>query len=193
MMKAISVYDLQLIPELAHLTVFDMVHPSNDKLVNPFLGIMGFDLDYPLHYTVSQHRTIQNTVKVGYVIRGEVSITREHLTGPWATMDDRVAAAAYTDASFARELCAMMNRTNFTATRGADSGPHEDFPAELCDPNEERIAGEIQQLEDILLQIRGSQFKEDGNRKMPEDYFPQPKVEEKPKRKRLTRKDKQEA
>lgn len=188
-MKAISVYDLKLIPELKHLTYFDMVHPDNDKIVNPFLAEMGFDLDYPLIYTVSQHRTLQNTVEIGYVIRGEVNISRAHLMGPWATLYDRMVAAAYTDPSLCVALCQQMNTSlDYTAfsSRGSNSPgtPSENFPEELCNPNEGEILAQIRELEELLFQIRGSQYKEDGSLKMPIDYH---QAEEAPKQRRKLR------
>jgi hypothetical protein len=192
-MKAISVYDLKIIPELAHLNYFELVHPDNDCLVNPFLGTMGFDLDYPLMYTVSQHRTLQNTVVIGYVIRGEVNISREHLTGPWGTLYDRMVAAAYTDPSLCVDLCRSMNmsldQSAFIGSRhAADSAP-ENFPECLTNPDEKEILEQIQLLESILFDIRGSQYRLDGSLKMPDDYHTpevEPKARKKHVRKKLT-------
>lgn len=191
-MKAISVYDLKLIPELSHLTYFDMVHPDNDKLVNPFLEEMGFDLEYPLMYTVSQHRTLQNTVELGYVIRGEVNISRKHITGPWSSLYDRMVAAAVTDPSLCVELCRQMNTSlDYTAftSRGSNSpgSPVDNFPEDLTDPDEQGILMQLQLLEEILFEIRGSQYKADGSLKMPADYHA---TEEEPKQRKRRKRSK---
>lgn len=173
-MKAISVCDLKIIPELSNLSIFELVHPDNDKLVNPFLEIMGFDMEYPLHYTVSQHRTMQNKVKIGFVIRGEVNISRHHIAGEWSSLYERMVAAAVTDPSLCVELCKQMNTgldySSFTNSRGQDVETPENFPDSLSDPDEKRVLGEIRQLEAILFEIRGDQYNADGTLKMPEDY-----------------------
>jgi hypothetical protein len=191
-MKAISVYDLKLIPELSHLNYFEMVDPKNDHLVNPFLKIMGFDLDYALQYTVSQHRTMQGTVEIGYVIRGEVNISRDFLTSEWATLDDRLIAAAYTDPSLCKAMCGQLNTSlNYTAFHdGGTAVPEaiEDFPECLTNPDEAEILEAMKQLEVLLLEIRGSQYKEDGSHKLPHEYHEEPVVVVK--RKRHVRKEK---
>lgn len=186
-MKAISVYDLKLIPELEKLSIFDLIHPDNDKLVNPFLAVMGFDLDYPLIYTVSQHRTLQNKVVVGYVIRGEVNINREHLSSEWATLYDRMVAAAYQDPTLCKALCEQMNTSldysAFHSAKETENPKPVDFPVNQCNPDEIVITEQIKQLEELLFHIRGSQYKKDGSLKMPADYH---EVEEevKPKRRK---------
>jgi hypothetical protein len=176
-MKAISVYDLKRIPALSHLTYFDLVHPDNDKLVNPYLHDIGFNLNKGLSYTVSQHRTLANTVEIGFVIRGEVRTDREFLNSSLATLEDKMAAAALTDMSLCAELCRMMNQASSigaysSATR--DGEPDTDFPESLTNPDEAEIVSKIRQLEQILDDIRGSQHKEDGSLKLPEDYQKQP-------------------
>ncbi len=170
-MKAISVFDLRIIPQLAHLTHFDLIHPDNDCIVNPFLQVMGFDVRKGLNYTTSQHRTLQNKVEIGFVIRGEVNTSREHLTGPWADLQDRLTAAAITDPSLCRSMCAQLNSSLDFSSFGPDSSSGVvDFPASLSDPKEGEILAQIQQLDELLDMIRGSQHKEDGSLKRPEDY-----------------------
>ena len=160
---------------------------------------MGFDLDYPLMYTVSQHRTLQNKVVIGYVIRGEVNISRAFLTGEWSDIHSRLVAASYTDKS----LCSsMLEQMNSCLDYGAfHDGKAEDrkeseayYSASYGDDEEEqRILKEIKQLEDILFTIRGDQLKPDGNYKMPEDYLtesvPLPKKWARTKEKNATGKD----
>lgn len=172
-MKYISVYDLQVIPELSKLSVFDLVHPDNDKVVYPFLEIMGFDTEYPIHYTVSQHRTMSNKVKIGYVLRGEVNINRQHLTGAWSTTIDKLVAADYQGGGLLNELLSLQNTSldysAFHSAKEADPTSLEQFPLCLTNPDEEIILAQIKQLENILLDIRGNPYAEDGNLKMPKD------------------------
>jgi hypothetical protein len=172
-MKAISVYDLQVIEELAHLSIFDLVHPDNDKVVKPFLEIMGFDTEYPLHYTVSQHRTWANEVKIGYVIRGEVSIARKDLNGPWGTVLDKLVAADYQGGGLLQDMLSLMSTkldyNAFHDCREPDPETLEQFPACLKNPDELELLAQIRQLEDILFEIRGNPYASDGNLRMPGD------------------------
>ena len=189
-MKAISAFDLQIIPELSHLSMFDMIDLNNDKLIYPYLAEMGFDTDYPIHYTVSQHRTLQNTVKIGYVLRGEVSINRKDLNGPWATITDKLVAAEYMDISLCREMMEQMSTSlNYDSFHTAtDVEANEPFPSVLADPDESRITAELNLLKDILLLARGNPYAKDGNLKMPKDYEPGADVEVNVQRKKRRKK-----
>ena len=172
-MKSVSVTDLKLIPELSHLNYFEMIDPKNDHLVNPFLEIMGMDLDYPLQYVAKQHRNLQNKVVINYMIIGETNINREHITGPWGSLTDRMIAAAYQDPSLCKELGSHLNTSlDYNAFKGGRDQPDEqpstaDFPT----TDEERmITAQIKQLEELLLHIRGDQRREDGGYKYPHEY-----------------------
>lgn len=173
-MKAISANDLQLIPELSGMTIFDLINIENDKIVYKYLDVLGFDMDYPIHYTVSQHRTLQNKVIVGYVLRGEVNVNRAHLNGPWSTITDKLVAADYRDTSLCKELLAHMSTSlsydAFHTGKDYETFSQEKFPECLTNPDEDQLVTQIKQLEELLLAIRGNPYAKDGNLKMPKDY-----------------------
>ena len=158
-MKTYSVLDLQLIPELSHLRMIDFVDTKNDSLIAPFLKVLGYDLDYPLIYSASQHRTLSGKVVVGYIIAGDIEHNASFLDSSWATVEDRIIVSGYSDLGFSDEMATMLSSRDYT---GASV---EGFSPELTNPDEANILMQIKILEDILLAARGSPFKQDGSRK----------------------------
>ncbi len=158
-MKTFSVTDLKLIPELSHLRMLDFIDPKNDKLIAPYLRIVGFDLDYPVQYIPSKHRNLQGQEIIAYQIVGEVECNESFLNGPWATTEDRIIAAGYRDIGKAEDMAQAL-----TSARDYDSGVVEGFPPDLANPDEAEILMQIKVLEDLLLNVRGSPFKQDGSR-----------------------------
>jgi predicted transcriptional regulator YdeE len=186
-MKAISVYDLKLVSTLAHLNYFEMVSPDYDHLVLPVLEELGFDLEYPLMYTTSQHRTLANKVVIGYVIRGEVSVNRKHLTSVWATVYDKLVAASYYDQSLCIEMASLMNNSLDYAAFNAEKADTKIQDYSIIESEEERyIVEQIALLEKLLYEIRGNQYKQDGGYKMAIDYHvEEPKIQFRTKRRKL--------
>jgi hypothetical protein len=159
-MKTISVTDLKLIPQLAHLRMLDFINPTNDELIAPYLKQLGFDLDYPIEYLARQHRNLQGKVVIAYMIAGEVECNSAFLHSPLATVEDRIIAAGYRDLSLASQLSKSLS-----TSREYDSGIVEGFPPDLVNPDEDEILMQIRVLEDLLLEVRGEPFKNDGSRK----------------------------
>lgn len=159
-MKNISVTDLQLIPELSHLRMLDFINPDNDELIAPFLKVLGFDLDYALQYIPCQHRNMQGKVVIAYMIVGEVECNASFLNSPWATMEDRIIVAGYRDLGFADDMA-----TALSLSRDIDGEQVDGFSPELTNPDEAIILMQIQVLENLLLDVRGDPFKQDGSRK----------------------------
>lgn len=180
MSKTISVTDLKLIPELSHLNYMEMIHPDNDDLVNSFLEKMGFDINKAIEYRAYQHRNMQGQVVINYLIAGEISHDRKYLTGPFGSFEERKIVAGMSDRSLFEELHSLGSRCH---DYGAAESLDVSIPARDDDEHKEeekRIAKEIKLLEQVLLHIRGSQFKLDGSYKTPYDY----KVPEVPPKKR---------
>lgn len=169
MSKSVSVYDLQLIPELAHFSIFDFLNPQNDATVNPFLYEMGVDVERGLEYTCSYHRTLSKQAKVGYVITGEMRSDKEFLLSPWCSSEDRLIAAGRVDISLARELGAMMNAQisydNTDELEEAEVGEYLQDQEDI-----DRIEDEMEVMEQMLKHVRGEQKKRDGSFKKPKDY-----------------------
>lgn len=173
-MKTISVTDLKLIDGLSHLNYMEMIHPSNDDLVNSYLEILGFDINSPMEYRAYQHRNLQGKVVINYLIAGEISQNRKVLTGPFGSFEDRKIVSGMIDRSLFEELHSLGSRCHDYGLSSAldDNIPTTDSTEDKIE--EQRILSEIKLLEDVLYHVRGSQFKLDGSFKTPYDYkFPE--------------------
>lgn len=201
-MKVISIRDLILAEPLAGMNHFDVCHPDNQTVVYGVLETIGFDITKPVHIYAANHRDMQNKTGVGYMFAGELNLKREHIKGPYSRPEDVLIAASLQDKSLFEHLHEMS--TTCTAY-GGDMALDENLPQRAEDGfqlksnaaynaeyknEEERIATEIAQLEDILYHILGSQRKSDGSVKSLEDYR-NPEVLPKP-RKKKKRKNKEE-
>jgi hypothetical protein len=188
-MKVISAYDLLLAEPLQDMNQFDLVHLDNLELVHSVLELLGFDTTKAVHAYPAQHRTMKNEVKIGYLFAGEHNFAREHIKGGYSTLEDVMLAAQAQDKSLYEELYAMNSRCS---GYGGDHALDENVPSRVDDEysaEERKIAEQIQQLEDILFHIRGSQTNPDGSYMTLEDYK-NPKPAEK-RRKKHKRKDKE--
>lgn len=172
MSRVISCRDLQLITGLSHLTEIEMIHPSNDALVNSYLEQLGFDLDYALEYVPNNHRDMQGNTGVGFRIIGEINLNRKHMNAVYTDTITRMAAAAYTDRSLTTELATLAGTTlDFAAF--SDGGVEEDdgvFFQELIDPDWQMIASQIKALEETRDNIRGPMLNKAGTAKTTEEY-----------------------
>lgn len=167
-MKSYSVTDLQLIPDLSHLRMIDFINPENDKLIAPYLKMLGYDLDYPIEWVPSQHRNMQGKVVIAYRIVGETECNESFLSGPFATSEDRMIARGYQDLTLANDMAKQMTTGR---DYGGDEGQSEKgFPPELVMENEGVVAMQIQTLKDLLVMVRGDQYNPDGGRKTIYDY-----------------------
>ena len=174
-MRVISVTDLKLVDSLSHLTYIDIINPANDVLLLPVLEELGFDTDYPIQIDACQHRNLQNKVVVNYLISGEMSLNRKHVNSVYYDAMDRAIAASYTDRELAKDLLERGNvQVSYETLYSSDEKQQREIMNILdhyCDPEEsERITKEIDQLNDILYHVRGSQFLKSGAYKMHEDY-----------------------
>lgn len=189
-MKVISAYDLLLADPLVGMNQFDLVHLDNLTKVNNVLEVLGFDTSKAVHVYSALHRTMTNEIKVGYIFAGEMNLAREHIKGPYARPDEVMLAAQMQDKSLYEELHAMSNRCNDYGANNLDSNS---FPRdnEMSD-EEAKIVAEINQLEEILFHIRGSQRNPDGSIMTAEDYSKPRQPEQGRLRRKSIKKDKGE-
>jgi hypothetical protein len=200
MSKVISAYDLLLADTLQGMNQFDLCHLDNIDKVNAVLETLGFDVTKPVHIYAAQHRTLKNEVKIGYVFAGEYNLSRQHIKGPYSTLEDVLVAASHSDQSLFEQLHAMSSAC---VSYGSDMALDENVPkqakkaerfshkshleyANEYEEEENAITEQIKQLEDILFHIRGSQYKKDGSVKTVEDYKnPEVEVVKKKRKKKL--------
>lgn len=190
-MKVMSAYDLLLAEPLLGMTQFDLVHLDNLDKVNDVLETLGFNTKEAIHVYAARHRTMTNEVKVGYIFAGELSLQRKHITGPYSHPDDFMIAATMQDESLFEELYGLQNRCNdYGATNSVDRNLNQ-RDNDVSD-EERQIVDQINQLEEILFHIRGSQRNPDGSVKTAEDYKGPEKVEQKRLRRKSVKKVKGE-
>lgn len=189
MSKVISAYDLLLADPLKGMNQFDLCHLDNADVVYSTLAALGFDINKPVHIFAAQHRTMTNVVKIGYMFAGEHNFAREHIKGPYSTLEDVMLAAQAQDKSLYEELYAMNSRCS---GYGGDHALDESVPVRDDEYRDEeiRVSNQIAQLEDLLYHIRGSQFNPDGSVKTLEEYHT-PKPAEKLRKKYKKRKSKE--
>lgn len=168
-MKTISTTDLKRIPELSHLRMLDFIDPKNDALILPYLKVLGFDTDYPIEYLARQHRNLAGEVVIAYMIAGEIECNDRFLSGPFATLEDRVIVAGYKDLSLARQMS-----NSLSTSRDYGGGVVEGFPLELSNPDEAAIIEQIQVLENLLHEVRPGMYREDGSLKTVAEYHAPP-------------------
>lgn len=169
MSRVLSFRDLLLISDLSQYNEIELLHPSMDDLVNPYLGKLGFDLDYGIVYEPSKHRDLQGKVAVGFRVLGELNINRRIINSDLCTVEDRFIAAGYQDPSLVRELGPLMGtRLDYRAFHGEEDGEeYEDFLAEDIEPSYAEVTREIALLTAIRDQIRGDIYNEAGSIKSP--------------------------
>lgn len=164
-MRVMSVYDLKLVPQLAHLSPLDFVNPENYKLLIPFLKTLGYDVSKPVQFLPCQHRTLAGKVVIGYLVVGDISQEREFLLSGFCTAEDRIIAAGAKDLSLAYDMAKSM-----TACRDYGADSVEGFPPDQANPDEEQILNEIKLLQTIADIAQGNLFKSDGSRKTLQEF-----------------------
>lgn len=185
-MKAISCLDLQLIPELSHLNIFEIVHPDNDEIVAPFLYEFGMDMNKGVEVVCSHHRRLNRQAATSFVFVGEVRTDNAFRLSPFCSVEDRLIMAGKTDLSLAKELASMANvaQTNYGVSFALDN----EEAGELHQDKEDidRIESELELLETMLSHIRPEQRRKDGSLKKMREYNSQ-ETYERPRKKKANR------
>lgn len=185
-MKSISALDLQLIPELSHLNIFEIVHPDNDDLVAPFLYEFGMDMNKGVEVVCSHHRRLNRQAATSFVFVGEVRTDNAFRLSPFCSVEDRLIMAGKTDLSLAKELASMANvaQTNYGVSFALDN----EEAGELHQDKEDidRIESELELLETMLSHIRPEQRRKDGSLKKMREYNNQ-ETYERPRKKKANR------
>jgi hypothetical protein len=102
-MKVLSFRDLMVCEELSHIkNEIELLHPSNDSLVNSLLVQIGFDVAREVFYEASKHRDLQGVVAVGFCACGEYA--RDVKYRQFLDTTDRIVIAGMNDPSLAREM-----------------------------------------------------------------------------------------
>jgi hypothetical protein len=110
-MKVLSFRDLMVCEELSHIkNEIELLHPSNDALVNSLLVQIGFDTKKNILYEASKHRDLKGHVAIGFCACGEYSTDPQYRK--FLDVTERTVVAGMTDPSLGREMAAMQGRKN---------------------------------------------------------------------------------
>jgi hypothetical protein len=110
-LKVISLRDLMLCEELAGIkNEIELIHPSNDNLVNSLLVQIGFDIKKNILYEASKHRDLTGKVAIGFCACGEYSTDPQYKK--FLDVTERTVVAGMVDPSLGREMAAMQGRKN---------------------------------------------------------------------------------
>lgn len=173
MSRVISFRDLMVCSQLAHIkNEVELLHISNDDLVESILSQVGFDTSYPVLYVPSKHRDMQNKVAVGFMAVGEISINRAFINSNMCSITERMIAASYTDPSLTRELARLAgNHVNYKSLLEDEAeGSGEEFTDDMLEPDHDIIAAQIKLLADLRDSIRGPMHNDSGDLKTFEEY-----------------------
>lgn len=171
-MKIISFKDLQLCTKFAGMNEIEMLALSNDDDMAWVLDQIGFDIEYPVSYIPRVHRSMQNTVALGFQAVGEINMNSSYIDSPMCTLTERMIASAYIDPSLTRELSKLMGmRVNLRALleNGTDSS-NESLPEDMLEPDREYVGEQIKALEDLRDTIRGNPYNNRGEPKTFSEY-----------------------
>jgi len=169
MSRVFSFRDLQLIPELSHLTEHRMVRLNSDSLVNKALSQLGFSLRRPIFYVPCLHRDLQGNVAVGFRATGTLNEDPLYRESSLCPQIERLLWAARRDGSLAAELARMIGHS---INLDDDSAPEpmayiED---EYIEPDYQKNAALIAELESYRDLVRGNPYNEYGSLKLPHEY-----------------------
>lgn len=162
--KSVSFRDILRIPRFSGFREMDLLHPSLDESVLPYLYALGIDTRFPLEIDVFLHRDMSNKVDVGYRWCGTMRRDNEFVDSGFCEMIDRVSIAMLQDVSLGLEMCSLMNKTfdykkasdmsSMSDCRGNDQGLREDL--EDFDEDYERNSNLIKMLEEVRDSVRGN-------------------------------------
>jgi len=158
MSRCISFRDLKLIPELSGFSEMQMLQPAMDAVIYPYLALLGIDVEYTVSYVPNVHRDMQGKVALGLMARGQVSINRNDINGPFMGMEDRLQAVAFLDRSLLEEMAELSGK--MLDYRGDGESIMEDepfvtfFPYEMQEPDYLDVENMIARLTDACARIR---------------------------------------
>ena len=165
MSRVLSVSDLlHFVDEFKGMNEVQLIHPDNDKRVLHYLGDLGFDTDYTIYYMPNKHRNLRGEINVGYRLIGELNCNRKFYE--IYSLEEIVACTSYQDLSLTRELCNLSGKDlDYKSFNNgvASEVHHKKFPETEWAEDYLEVKAQINQLQFILEQVRGSYYNEDGS------------------------------
>lgn len=170
MSRIFSFRDLQLVPQLAHLTEHQMVRLENDRLMTTALSILGFSLRHPILYVPSLHRDMQGKVAVGFRATGTLNEDPVYRNSSLCPQIERLIWAARRDPTLAAELSRMIGHSINLDDDYAEE-PLTTLEDEYIEPDYKKNLKLIQDMEAYRDTVRGNPYNEAGSLKLPHEYI----------------------
>jgi len=172
-MKTVSVSDLLTLPEFQGMNEVQLIHPSNDRKVVPYLYVIGLDYKKGYEVVAYKHRNQQNKVVVGYLYSGECRLDDEYRSGSMCSSIDRVIMSSKKDFSLTKELATLMggglHYGKFDTEENENDGTQY-LAVGLYEDDYEEVSGILKTLRQVALDIRGIPYNDRGSLKTLEEY-----------------------
>lgn len=175
-MICVSVSDLQLITELSGMSEFDIISIYSDEKVAKYLYKIGVDTDFPWTYSVNIHRNLRDQVVMGFRIYGEIRCDASYRDSYMAGITERLVISSYKDRSFMEEIADLSFKVRDFSEYLNDSDSIEFdeeralFGSDQLEPDWELNTQKLQELENILYEIRGPAYNSAGALKSMKEY-----------------------
>lgn len=157
--------DVRTLEPFCKLTEIDLLHPSSDRLVCPYLHLFGCDLDYPIEITATLHRTVYGKKHLGYRWNGSLRHDNEWINSKLCTMMDRLSVLSFYDASFVMELMQLSgSRVSYSTFSGVEQTSKKfKLNVDQLSDDWKQVEAEIEQLNRIVKQVRGESVDKNSN------------------------------
>lgn len=134
---------------------FDLLPKQMDEVVKPILHALGVDVSQEITVKAYKHRTLNDTVVIGYRYDGRMRRDREWTTGKGCNVMERISATSYYDPSLTRELCELVGTAIKTVENGSYTHKESDYPVTQYSDSFEADSALLAQLNMIALDVRG--------------------------------------
>lgn len=156
MTKAVSFRDVaHVLKHISNIEVseWDLLDPSFDSQVKPILFELGIDVRFPLKFSASNHRDLNDGTGIGFRYEGRMRRDRAWLTSKGCSVTERIQAAAYEDPSRANAMCEMLGG-NIDWLEGAHYVTPE-MPKSQLSKTYERDLMNIDSMYEVIKAVRG--------------------------------------
>ena len=165
-------------PAFAGMTEKMLLPIHMDKYVMPYLWLLGGDTKGSYQVLANKHRNLNNKVVTGfrYVLNSRTDY--EYVHSRQCETIDRIAAVK--DPSLAYEMASLLNHSfDFASFQdgGVEIGYNNrvenirnEFPQELLEDDWKETEEYLGMLGEMILEVRGTPYKEDGSVKGLVDY-----------------------
>ena len=92
--RSVSFYDIVKLKEFCHLRPIDLLHPSMDNDVFPYLFKLGGDIDKPVSVQACKHKDVDGETHLGYRYVLYERTDKEWLASGHAQVEARIAACS---------------------------------------------------------------------------------------------------